>query len=657
MAYIKEITCSLHSAGGTSSKNAPSITIESVSRGGTEIIRLRCETGTAIPADPDNTFGLNVKTALRPQKITAFYMLNDWWTRPAFIDSFRDIPGRTQVLLIRDETSCRCILAVPGSDYRSEFEAGTDHSFQVRVFSGIGTVTDLDEPVFIIAEDSSPRAAAEKAMRAMAAIHDLPLREARPLPEMLSHLGWCSWDAFYRDVDAAGLKAKAKELADKDIPAKWFLIDDGWLSTKGKKLKDLRPDHTKFPQGFAPVINTIRKTSPVEWFGVWHAVCGYWEGLADDNTLGCDEYLYRTGNGSLYPSPFNGEMFYRRWYEYLKQEGISFVKVDGQSSVARFFKNNVSAVASAKGITAAFESASEIMDYNVINCMGMAMESIAARHITGVSRNSNDFVPARGIAGFREHLLQNAYNSLYHNVLYTCDWDMFWTKENDAPKHALLRSCSGGPVYISDRVDETDPEVIRPMVYKDGKLPLLERSLLPADDCVFTDPLKSGCLKLHTYGKQAEFNTGVMLIFNLTEGPQAWSFSAADISELDPAKQYIAYDWLNGTFLPPAETYSGILEKDQYRLFVLVPVQRHMASAGRIDLYAGSTAVKTWEQDEGRDRLILREKGPFGWYSKNAPSRVFADQEDMTASVRKEDDQYLLPLDVESGECEIIIEW
>ncbi|MCR4952241.1 MAG: hypothetical protein K6A40_13060 [Solobacterium sp.] len=41
-------------------------------------------------------------------KMTAMYMLNDWWTRPAFITSFKEIPARTQLLMIRTEETCYC---------------------------------------------------------------------------------------------------------------------------------------------------------------------------------------------------------------------------------------------------------------------------------------------------------------------------------------------------------------------------------------------------------------------------------------------------------------------------------------------------------------------------------------------------------------------
>ena len=77
--------------------------------------------------------------------------------------------------------------------------------------------------------------------------------------------------------------------------------------------------------------------------------------------------------------------------------------------------------------------------------------------------------------GLAEHLLQNAYNALYHNEFYCCDWDMFWTKHEDCVKHSLLRAVSGGPVYFSDKIGETDPEVLKPLAYLDGRILMMER--------------------------------------------------------------------------------------------------------------------------------------------------------------------------------------
>ena len=607
-----------------------------------------------IGKDMKEPYTVSLETDLPIHSMTALYMLNDWWTRPAFIKSFKEMPARTQLLMIETQDLSYCILPLACGNYKVQIIPSKDECLSLSVFSNTDLHEETDQPLFIIASDSSVRLAVEKAMKAMAHYLDLPLKDERPYPEMLKYLGWCSWDAFYRDVNAQGLKDKAAELVHKEIPVRWMLIDDGWLSTEGMKLTAFEPDQKKFPGSFHPVINEIRNQSMIEWFGVWHAVCGFWEGIAKDNRLECDDVLYDTQDGNLYPSPYNGEAFYRKWYEYLNKEGIDFVKVDGQSTVANFFKNHIPAPAAAKGISRAIENAAELMNHNVINCMGMAMESIAARTKTAVSRNSDDFVPSRGTAGFREHLLQNAFNSLYHNILYACDWDMFWTKEEDAEKHAILRSLSGGPVYFSDRVDESCSDVFKAMTYQNGRIPMMKRSLMPSDDCVFNDPLQSGILKLHNYAETAGVNTGGFLLFNLTDSEQTCTVSPDEIKELDSSRKYVVYDWMKEEILTSAEMN---LKKDEYRWIIFAPRRKHMAFLGRSDLYAGIASVCKWNESNTCDSLILEETGPFSWYSENDVKKITVNGNDCTHLIQKKDHLYHIDLDVNEGIAVIGIEW
>ena len=71
--------------------------------------------------------------------------------------------------------------------------------------------------------------------------------------------------------------------------------------------------------------------------------------------------------------------------------------------------------------------------------LGMAMENILSRPTSAISRNSDDFMPNKE-NGFVEHLLQNAYNSVYHDELYYCDWALRVWRSWFWPASSLLRS-------------------------------------------------------------------------------------------------------------------------------------------------------------------------------------------------------------------------
>lgn len=74
------------------------------------------------------------------------------------------------------------------------------------------------------------------------------MKEERNMPEMLKYLGWCSWDAFYTEISEEKVRAKGREFAEKNVPVRWMLMDDGWLSVHGDALYDLAPRKRKVPQ-------------------------------------------------------------------------------------------------------------------------------------------------------------------------------------------------------------------------------------------------------------------------------------------------------------------------------------------------------------------------------------------------------------------------
>ena len=41
---------------------------------------------------------LELETDIQPEAMTAMYLLNDWWTRPAFIRTFQEIPELTKAV-------------------------------------------------------------------------------------------------------------------------------------------------------------------------------------------------------------------------------------------------------------------------------------------------------------------------------------------------------------------------------------------------------------------------------------------------------------------------------------------------------------------------------------------------------------------------------
>lgn len=583
-----------------------------------------------------------------PEKITAMYMFNPWWTRPAFVQNFREVPERTQVAFFQYENKCACFVPMVGEKFKTCLVRGTETELCLEMSACAGGQEEVNEPLYIYAEAENVEEAVHKVFVLLAEKKGIELRENREIPEMFRYLGWCSWDAFYTEVTEDKVRRKVDEFAEKKVPVKWMLIDDGWFPSKDKKLSGFKPDEEKFPQGFKRMIEDIRGKSSVEWFGIWHALGGYWGGVLPGSELASKEaeYLYKTVNGCIVPSPTNGSGFYNDWYEVLKREGIDFIKVDGQSAVPFYFENCMPVAEAAKGMNEALESGAYRIKDAIINCMGMAMENILARPVSAISRNSDDFVPNKE-EGFREHLLQNAYNAIYHNEVYCCDWDMFWTKHEDAVKHSLLRAVSGGPVYFSDKIGNTEPEVLKPLMYTDGKLLMMDRSAKPTEDCIFTDPVKEGVLKLHNVASWGENKKGGgIAAYNLTAQQQMVRFSPADIPDLENTDQYWVYDYFKRCIysLRRNDVHEESMNSGEFAWYVILPKNQNSTCLGLLDKYVGFSAVESVHEEENMDIVVLKAGGTFGVASEKELQQIMVNGQDVTKQVEKNGKLYRLTI-------------
>lgn len=595
-----------------------------------------------------------------PVNLCAAYMYRDWWSRPGFISSYKEIPDKTQALFLKGEKSFGFLLPMVGDKMKTFLAGDTETSVLFELTAYTAGINRVDDVFFISSEGNDLYKAIEEGFNKACSIKKIPLRKDRRYPEMFEYFGWCSWDACYTDICEKLLLEKVAEIKEKQLPVRWLLIDDGWLDVKDQSLTGFKPDANKFPNEFRNLTKTIKDHSDIKWIGVWHALGGYWNGIHPESKLASDmkNYLYETRNGKLIPhyDPDKGFGFWRYFYAYLKKQGIDFVKVDGQSALKNYYKDNVEIAKAAAGTHMAIEAAvSVFMNGNIINCMGMAMENILSRPISCISRNSDDFVP-KDEENFIEHLLQNAYNGLYHDNIYVCDFDMFWTKHPDAKKHALLRAISGGPVYCSDPIGESIYEEIMPLVYNDGRLLRMDRCAKPTIDCIFNSPLDKQVLKLTNIyngtGAVAAFHTGKKSEIISTK------ISPSDIYDLD-GDVFGAYLWFERKYIQVYKNESinvNINSDNGYALILFIPVEDMITPIGLINKYISTHAIYSSITENMKKIITLKEGGIFAFHSESRPICVSVNGIDLTDKLVKEDNFYIIDLSEYKDEVSIHIE-
>lgn len=574
-----------------------------------------------------NGLRLHVGDLIDLEGLMANYLFKDWWTRPSFETDLSQLPGRIQSLVWKDTERYHHLLPICDTALKTELQGG-DEGLEIATAAYDEGYCNVSAVTFAMASDEEPFVLPDRTALAGMRALGVPDRARwhRRYPEPFEYLGWCSWDAFYREVSAEGVKAKAQELVEKDVPVRWFIIDDGWLSSEEGRLTSLDPDATRFPGGFAPLLDALKDTYGLRWLGIWHTLFGYWQGVHPNCELSRQfrDVLHTTHTGRMMPSLDVSQAFtfWNAWHSRLRRAGVDFVKVDYQSGLHTFLYGDIAIGKAAANAHDALEaSVGKNFDHNLINCMGMATENLWHRPTSAVTRSSDDFFPKRE-GSFAEHALQNAYNAYYHAPFMWLDWDMWWTQHPYAATHAVLRAVSGGPIYVSDPVGETDPDQLYPLVLSDGRILRGDRPGVVTEDGLMTDPNRAPVpLKVwNTVG-----NVGLVAAVNANrEGVEVHgTVGPEDIPGLSGARFVLFEHFSRQAQIVQADARVHVsLETQACALYHVLPVVGPITPLGLIDRYLSVAAIADWHQTPDRTTVVLLDGGTFGWFASEAPAIV-----------------------------------
>lgn len=510
---------------------------------------------------------------------------NPFWSRPSFETDLSKIPENVQNILIKCEDCYIAVLPLCCNDFYAQIIPSRDsNTLRISLSACFEGATKLSGTAAVISKAETPDSAISKGYAyAIEKGYIKAGNKAKALPDIFQKFGWCSWNAFYHDVTEKGIIEKVKELKSKNIPVKWIIIDDGWALRAGFndwKITSFFEDKNKFPNGLKGCIDTLKNTYGVEQVGIWHSMTAHWYGIEKDSELYTSqkENITQTNSGYYMPSSEKAYEFFNEWYRYLKVQGIDFLKIDTQGNVLEFFKGSKDCVKKCIEYQENIDKAAfDNFGNAVINCMGMSNLNAFTRPYTVISRNSDDYYPDKP-ESFTSHIMQNAYNSVFHSRLYICDFDMWWSNHTTAKVSSVLRAVSGGPVYISDKVNDTDSTYITPIIDENGCIPTVGQAAMPTYDCLFTSP-ENEVLKL--YNKIG--SEGVVAAFNLSDKPKTFALSPADIYENG---DYAAYDFFNKSFIILGKEPVRLeVTQNDVRLFNLFRIENNMIKVGDLSKY------------------------------------------------------------------------
>ncbi|KAL8393288.1 hypothetical protein RB595_003173 [Gaeumannomyces hyphopodioides] len=478
-------------------------------------------------------------------------------------------------------------------------------------------------------------------------------------------LGFCTWNALGQHLTEDVILQALGTLAEKNIQIRNLIIDDGWQDNYPSEdgqfqsgLNAFEASPIKFPRGLKALVSAIRsKYSHIQHVSVWHALLGYWGGVAPGGEISRSyktvEVLRKEAKRRNFP--MGGKMtvvakedvdrFYDDFYSFLASCGVDGVKTDAQF-VLDTWVGSVARRELTDAYLDAWTSASlRRFGNRTISCMSQVphfiFHSQMPRHRPAISvRNSDDFFPEIP-ASHPWHVWANAHNSLFTQYLNVVpDWDMFQTSHSYSSYHAAARAISGGPIYITDVPGQHDMELLAQLtgVTPRGKTVVFRPSVFSKSIDAYVGYNDDSLLKVGSYHGDARTGTPIMGVFNVAARPMTDIIPLYRFAGVRSQNAYVVRAHTTGRVTGPMRTTSPpsmlsvSLEERGYEILTAFSlstfvspggVQLHMASLGLLGKMAGAAALVSSDikLENGRAILDIRVKalGTIGVYFSRLP--------------------------------------
>ncbi|CAM0912194.1 unnamed protein product [Alopecurus aequalis] len=509
---------------------------------------------------------------LRDLRFMCTFRFKMWWMTQRMGSSGRDVPVETQFMIVEaadgagDEQSAvyTVLLPILEGSFRAVLQGNADDELEICLESGDPAVESFEGTHLVfVGAGSDPFEVITNAVKAVERhLQTFSHREKKKMPDMLNWFGWCTWDAFYTEVTAEGVKEGLQSFEKGGTAPKFVIIDDGWQSVSmdpagtacisdnaanfANRLYDIKENH-KFQKngrkgqreedpanGLMHIVSEIKGKHELKYVFVWHAITGYWGGVRPSangmehyqskmqypvsspgvqKTEPCEAFNSIAANGLGLVNPDKVFSFYNELHSYLASAGIDGVKVDVQNILEALGAGHGGRVLLARKYQQALEAsiARNFHDNSIISCMSHNTDNLYSSKRSAVVRASDDFWP-RDPASHTIHIASVAYNTVFLGEFMQPDWDMFHSAHPMAEYHAAARAVGGCAIYVSDKPGHHDFNLLRKLVLPDGSILRAKLPGRPTRDCLFSDPARDGKSILKIWNLNA--NSGVIGAFN-----------------------------------------------------------------------------------------------------------------------------------------------
>lgn len=563
------------------------------------------------------------------KRFLALGLCGHFMTSPSFGDDLAQAPDRGQFLLWEQESGrFGLLLPVLYEDFRAEMR-GCEGGLEILCSCGASGRVRTEVALAVVHLGGDPFDVVNEGMKRAA--HWMKrgrLRVEKVSPRWMEYLGWCTWDAFYTDVDENKVLEGLKAFQAGGIVPGQIIIDEGWQdATPTKYLKSFGLKPGAFTEDrLASLVHRAKCEFGVVMAGCWRTLFGQLRGV-DVESPGLASFQSRLVQEPGTESdtfgviePGDVARFHDEYAAKLAADGVDFIKVDFQSALHLMTYGQLGRAEAARlwqhGLQ---DSVAHHFHGEMLNCMSLGSDEVYHTRISNVARASDDYFPTRDDS-HPGHIRQNLYNALWLAPLQWPDWDMFQSRHLWAFYHAVGRAISGGPVYVSDKPGQSDYELLKRFVAADGKVLRCDRPALPTRDTLFCDPVADHSL-IKAFNRCGEI--GLLAVFH----PHTDSASSRVREEIGAWQaeglgegEYAVYSLCQGflgvrQFRSPVAIDLACAEAD---LVVFSPIRSGFAPLGLVEKINPPAAIVSVDSREEGVQIEARGGGRFGFFCQRA---------------------------------------
>jgi raffinose synthase len=465
----------------------------------------------------------------------------DSFTTPFYFNSFSEVAPNSYFILTQDEWGFTTYFCLSHQDMIVSLEPGDASCFVLKAASGTSRQANKKRNALLCVRGENMHQTINKTMElSLQLTGNLGklIEDKLPQCDWLNSLGWESGASRGFKVSHANVLNAVQSLRLSGYQPGFVLINEGWQYLKtnlknkqvGKALGSFEADPIQFPKGLKGLVDDLLKEG-VKHIGVWHGMMGYRGGVHVQLAQGYDLPPDPKGRYFLGYDLGRTFQFYYEFYEYLRKQGITFIKVGDQGSTGSYCRPGMDVTMLYKNLQCAMQAAASIQFNSThFNTDCLRNENLFYWTTSRFARTADD-IDINHPEGVMQTIRNNLTNSLWLQHLMQPDYDAWRTNTSQSEILAVFHALSGSINVISDCHGEHNIELIHKMVLPCGKVLKADKPLTLCDDSVFIDPIKEKKIyKAFTY----KGTNGILGAFNLTCGKRTLhgSVSSRDIQGL-----------------------------------------------------------------------------------------------------------------------------